>query len=144
MIKKCWTSFLVFGLALLLGASTVSAAVTSDNEVISGLSNGKYFVVSYFNPSHRVEAGEGYDLKTGRYVKQAYVRAKSDGLTIYYVNQDTGVADIPIKICASYDSGRSYSAVATSKKNTIMKTPKEVVPDCATCTQRLSYGWLYF
>lgn len=115
------------------GSVTTRAAVISDNVVHSGLSNGDYFIISYFNPSHCIEEGEGYGLTEGKYVKQAYVRAQSDGWTILIV-----------KICASYDSGRTYSIAATSKNNTIMNTSKVTVPDCKTCTQRLNYGWLYF
>lgn len=110
-----------------------AASVTSDDYVHQYKSGDKYYVQSYFNPSHTVQNGEGFGLVAGKNVKQAYVRARADGSTVFGV-----------KICSSYDSGRVYSSAATSRKNTIMSTSLQSVNACSKCTQRTNYGWIYF
>lgn len=122
---------------LLLCCVPVSAnagSVTSDNIVHQYQKDGKYRVQAYFNPSHEIQSGEGYSLTVGKNVKQAYVRAQSDGKKILFV-----------KICGSYDSERQWSAKATSTStNSIFSTPLAEVTNCATCTQKTYYGWSYF
>ena len=114
---------------------SANASVESDNKAFEGFNkkDKEYFVCAQFNPSQKIQQGEGYDLTANKYVKQAYVRARSDGRTV-----------LGVRICGSYDSGRVYSAAASSKVNRIYQTPKETVKDCKTCCQRTNYGWVYF
>lgn len=125
-------------LAIALAAGLASAAVTSENKVymLYDPATEYYSAQAYFQPSHKVVSGEGYDLEVGKYVKQAYVRARADGLTILF------------KICSSYDSQRRYSREATQAEKTsstmLLSTPEAKVKYCSTCTQRLNYGWVYF
>ncbi len=116
---------------------SANASVESDNKAFEGFDkkDKEYFVCAQFNPSQKIQQGEGYDLTANKYVKQAYVRARSDGSTVPLVG---------IRICGSYDSGRVYSALARNKVNKIYQTPRETVKDCKTCCQRTNYGWLYF
>lgn len=114
-------------------STTSMAAVVSDNLVHQYIKNDTYYIQAYFNPSHKVQSGEGYSLKVGKYVKQAYVRVQSDGLTVG-----------PVKICGSYDSQRVYSSAASTKTNKIMSTSLLNIKDCGTCTQYTNYGWIYF
>lgn len=120
-------------LTLALAVSTVMAAVVSDDIAHQYSKDGKYYIQAYFNPSHKVQTGEGYDLTVGKYVKQAYVRVTSDGKKV-----------LGVTICGAYDSQRVYSGAASSKKNTIMSTSLESISDCSTCVQRTYYGWIYF
>lgn len=132
--KKIRNIVLSLMLVISMGIVVQAASVRSDDVVYQGKTDGKYYVQAYFNPSHKVVKGEGFGLTVGKNVKQAAVRAKSDGKTIF-----------GIKICSSYNSGWSWSTCATSKKkNTIISTPYETVKDCGTCTQRTSYTWKYF
>lgn len=120
-------------LACCIPMSVNAASITSDDYVHQYEKSGKFYVQSYFNPSHKVQSGEGFSLTANKYVKQAYVRAQSDGRTV-----------LGVKICGSYDSGRRWSSLATSKSNKIISTPLESVSQCWTCKQRTNYGWSYF
>lgn len=120
--------------SLLISCNIMASSVVSDNVVYQGSEGGKYYVIAYFNPSHKIQSDEGYSLKKGKYVKQAYVRAKSAGCVI-----------LGVRICSSYDSGRCYSKSAgASKPDKIISTPKETVSKCNTCTQTTNYGWIYY
>lgn len=135
-ILKTISFFMIMILTLLMPLTTTvnAATVLSDNVVYALYGDTKYSIVSYFNPSHKVVDGEDFNLRVNRNVCRAYVRAQSSGLTV-----------ASIKICSSYDSGRSYSKMAKSKKdNFIISTPKEEVKNCFSCVQKLNYGWEYF
>ncbi len=132
-VNKIKKAALAFALTLAIGATVNAAQVVSDNVVHQGISGGKYYAQAYFNPSHEVQHGEGFSLTEGKHVKQAAVRAKSDGKKVV------------VKICSSYDSGWLWSSAASSKKtNKIISTPQATVTDCGTCVQRTSYTWKYF
>lgn len=135
MYMKIKRTILGLGLiGLILSNHAMAASIVSDDIVYQGSEKGKYYVIAYFNPSHKVQSGEGYNLHANKYVNQAYVRARSAGYSI-----------AGIKICSSYDSGRCYSKKAsTPKPNKIMSTPRETVSKCNTCTQTTNYGWLYY
>ncbi len=124
-------TYLMTSLSVYVSAATVE----SDNKVymLYNEKNKEYTVQSYFNPSHKIVSGEKWSLSVGKNVKQAYVRAQSDGLKAI------------IRICGSYDSGRLYSKVASnSKPDTIISTAKASVKKCSTCVQKLNYGWIYY
>ncbi len=120
-------------LACCIPLSANAGSVTSDDYVHQYDKDSKYYVQAYFNPSHKVQRGEGFGLKVNKNVKQAYVRAQSDGKTV-----------LGVKICGSYDSGRQWSSAARNKSSRIISTPLESVKDCWTCKQRTYYGWVYF
>lgn len=125
--RKYICTFLL--ITIMLPISTAYAAtVVSDNKVHMGTSGNKYYAQAYFNPSHKVEKGEGYSLTSGKYVKQAYVRATSNGSWL----------------CGSADTGRQYSALATSKIDKIISTSEAKVSKCMLCVQKTNYGWQYF
>lgn len=119
---------------LMFCSNIMASSVVSDDVVYQGSEKGKYYVIAYFNPSHKVQSDEGYGLKKDKYVKQAYVRAQSAGSSI-----------AGIKICGSYDSGRCYSKCGSaSKPNKIISTTRETVTKCNTCIQTTNYGWIYY
>jgi len=125
-------------MAIVLAVVPAMAAVESDNKVylLYDPSTDYYKAQAYFSPGHKVESGEGYDLEAGKKVKQAYVRARADGLKV-----------LGIKICSSYDSQRRYSRECSSSESNstaIVSTPEAKVKYCGTCTQRLNYGWVYY
>lgn len=113
--------------------SVYADKVESDNCVWDKCEDGTYMIQAYFNPSHKIQEGEGYGLESGKNVKQAYVRVKSKGLKLLF------------RICGSYDSGRLYSKAASYKWiDKIIATPKGEVKNCSTCVQELYYDWIYF
>ena len=126
----------LFAVAMMVGLA--SAGVESEDRVWQYYDPGseRYGIKAYFQPCHKVDQGEGYDLIAGRYVKQAYVRAQADGFTFI------------VKICGSYDSGRLYSreALFTERvySDIVISTPDARVKSCSTCVQRLNYGWVDF
>ncbi|MBE5934172.1 MAG: hypothetical protein E7262_00075 [Lachnospiraceae bacterium] len=112
---------------------TISAwagEVISQNKFINGYENSKkeYFAICQFNPSHKVEKGEGFGLEKGKYVNRAYVIARSEGS----------------KLCNSFSTGRMWSKTAKNKENKLIQTPEARVARCWTCKQRLNYDWRYF
>lgn len=122
-------------LAVSLAASIAFAAsVESSNKVWVAEQDGQYVTQAYFDPQHKVLAGEGYGLTEGKRVKQAYVRAKADGKKTIF----------GIQICGSADTERLYSREAKTWETNIIETPTARVTKCWTCTQRTYYGWVYF
>ena len=119
----------------LITSMAFAANVTSDNKVWQAKANGKYKIQAYFNPQHTVVDGEGYSLKPGRRVKQAYVRAQSEGCKTPIFG---------ITICSAVDTGRCYSKVAKKTDRNIFSTPEASVVDCSFCKQTTNYGWVYF
>ena len=111
------------------------STVTSVNKFVSGFQNKteEHFAFCQFKPSHEIEKGEGFNLKKGKYVNQAYVIAKSAGKKIGGVT-----------ICNSYSTGRLWSKKANKKTNQIIQTPEARVKRCWTCLQTLNYDWRYF
>ena len=103
-----------------------AASVRSDNWVyrLYEESEKRYSIISYFNPSHKIIKGEGWDLKPGKYVRRAYVRARADGLIV-----------LKVKVCSGYDSGRLYSAKAPLHKKTIYATPLASVKIAVLCSK---------
>lgn len=131
MTKIIKASVCLIMLLCVVSVKNISAATVESENRVYMLYSGKdkrYTVKSYFDSGHKIQAGEKYSLAKGKYVKQAYVRARSDGS----------------KMCGSYDSQRAYSLKAPSKKRCLYATPEKGTKQCFFCTQRLNYGWVYF
>lgn len=136
-IKLIVIALIVSSVFMPIFVNASNASVVSQNEVLMGYEakSGMHFIKSLFNPSHTIEAGEGFSLVSGKNVKQSYVRAQSDGSTV-----------LGIKVCDAYDSNRVYSGEAPSyyKPNILYSTSKVTVKKCNLCMQRLNYGWFYY
>ena len=98
-----------------------------------------YDGVAQFNPSYKIPKDPGYELGTGKYVKQSYVnftRKKIKVNGFHITREDVSVI-----------GGRSYSPVASSKNiNATYKataTAKDSLNIIGNQT-KFWYGWIYF